>query len=187
MNEKTLKIIRRVCHRLAEKFTFGFYDVEDIEQEAFIMALAALPRYNSEISSLETFLHVDVCNKLKTFKRDHFQRTDFTCSYCGRKDPLCEHCQRREWRHAVKKHLMEPIDIDHVNGDAEQNMYMNTDFIANMELEEITALINQNLDISLREDYLKMLEGVSIPKIKRQAIEAAILAVLEDNGYYVGK
>jgi DNA-directed RNA polymerase specialized sigma24 family protein len=184
MDEKTLKIIKRVCHRLAEKFTFGFYDPEDIEQEAFIMALAALPRFNPEISCLETFLHVDVCNKLKTFKRDHFQRTDFTCSYCGRQDPTCEHCQRREWRHAAKKHLMEPIDIDHVNGDTERNMYINTDFLADIELSEIISLINMNLDIALREDYLKMLEGITIPKVKRQVIEAAIFSILEDNGYY---
>ena len=184
MNDNTLQIIRKVCHRLAEKYTFGYYAEEDIEQEAFIIALAALPRFNPNISSLETFLYVDISNKLKTFKRDHYLRTDFTCSYCGRQDPLCEHCQRREWRHAAKKHLMEPIDIDNVNSEFERNMFMNTDFLADIELNEILSLINQNLDVALREDYLKMIEGISIPKVKRQAIESSIFSILEENGYY---
>lgn len=184
MKPKTLKTIQKVCKRLAQKYRFGFYDVEDIEQEAFIMALSALPKYNKEISSLETFLYIHISNKLKTFKRDHYLRIDFTCSYCGRKDPECEHCQKREWKHAAKKHLMEPIDIDNVNGDTERNMHVNADFLIDVELSELLSLINQNLDIHLREDYLKMLEGITIPKHKREIIETRIFDILEDNGYY---
>lgn len=184
MTPNTLKTIQKVCKRLAVKYRFGFYDTEDIEQEAFIMALDALPRFNPEISSLETFLYIHINNKLKTFKRDHYLRRDFTCAYCGRKDPECEHCKRREWRHAAKKHLMEPIDIDNVNCDAERNMYVNADFLIDVELTEILNLINQNLEICFREDYLKMLEGITIPKNKRQVIKAKIFEILEDNGYY---
>ena len=184
MNEQTLKTISKVCKRLAPKYTFGFYDVEDIEQEAFIMALTALPYHNSELAALETFLYIHINNKLKTFKRDHYLRRDFTCTYCGRTDPTCPHCQRREWRHATKKHLMEPIDIDNVNGDSERNMYVDADFLLDVELSEILSIINQRLDVSLRQDYLKMLEGISISKNKRQLIEANICEILEDNGYY---
>ena len=184
MDQTTLKTIQKVCKRLARKYRFGFYDIEDIEQEAFIMALSALPKFNPDISSLETFLYIHISNKLKTFKRDHYLRKDFVCSYCGRKDPNCEHCKRREWKHAAKKHLMEPIDIDNVNCDAERNMYVNADFLVDIELSEVLALINQGLDISLREDYLKMLEGITIPKHKREIIESNICEILEDGGYY---
>ena len=184
MNEKTLKIIQKVCRRLANKYRFGFHAAEDIEQEAFIMALDALPRFKPEISGLETFLYIHISNKLKTFKRDHYLRRDFSCVYCGRKDPDCEFCKRREWKHAAKKHLMEPIDIDNVNCDAERNMYVNADFLIDIELSELLVLINQGLDVSLREDYLKMLEGITIPKHKRQIIEAHIFEILEDGGYY---
>lgn len=184
MNDQQLKTIRKVCKRLAPRYTFGFYDVEDIEQEAFLMGLTALPYHDANLASLETFLYVHINNKLKTFKRDHYMRRDFTCSYCGRTDPNCEYCQRREWKHAAKKHLMEPIDIDHVNGDTEHNMYMEADFLLDVELSEILCIINQRLDVSLREDYLKMLEGITIPKNKRDLIEYNICEILEDNGYY---
>ena len=149
-----------------------------------MMALTALPKFQCEISSLETFLYIHISNKLKTFKRDHYLRRDFTCTYCGRKDPDCEFCKRREWKHAAKKHLMEPIDIDNVNGDSERNMYSEAEFLIDVELSELLAIINQGLDVALREDYLKMLEGITIPKIKRQLIESNICEILEDGGYY---
>ena len=184
LSDKTIKTIQRVCNRLAEKYTFGFYDREDIEQEAFLIAMKDLPKYDKNISSLETFLFMHINNKLKTFKRDHYLRTDFISGYCGRADPLCPYCQRRIWRHSAKQHLMEPVDIDNVKGENEKGMRTNTDFIADIELNELLSLINKNLDISLREDYLKMIEGLSIPKNKKQVIEASIIEILENSGYY---
>jgi DNA-directed RNA polymerase specialized sigma24 family protein len=162
---------------------FGFYSIEDIEQEAFILALTALPYFNPELSALETFLYVHLNNKLKTFKRDHYLRKDFTCAYCHRNDPECEYCQKREWKHAAKKHIMEPIDIDNVNGDVERNMYEDADFLADVELQELLSIINKELPLNLREDYLKMTEGFPIPKQKKQAIEQSICGILEDSGY----
>jgi len=184
MDQKTLQIILKVCRRLAPRYTFGYYSVEDIEQESFIFALAALPRYDESISCLENFLHVHVSNKLKTFKRDHYVRNDFTCKYCGRKDPNCEYCKRREWKHLKKKHLMEPIDIDNVNDEHEKSMHTRSNVSEETELDELFSIINQNLDVYLRQDYLKMLEGISIPKSKKQLIEAKILEILSEYNYY---
>ena len=180
MNKKTIKLIQRVAKRLSEKYTFGYYSPEDIEQEAFIFAMESLPRFNPEISSLETFLFIHISNKLKTFKRDRYYRKDFVCRYCGRKDPNCEYCQRRTWKLEAKKHLMEPIDIDNINADYEKNMYIHSDLLSNMEFREIINAINENLDISLREDYLRMLEGVSIPRQKKSLIEDTIIGILDE-------
>jgi RNA polymerase sigma factor (sigma-70 family) len=184
MNDKTIQIIQRVCKRISEKYTFGYYSKEDIEQEGFLIAMQALPRFNPKISSLETFLYIHISNRLKTFKRDNYLRTDFVCVYCGRMDPECDHCKRREWRHAAKKHLMEPVDIDNVKDDKEKSMRDGTDFLMDVELNEILSIINQNLDVCLREDYLKMVEGIPISKCKKQAIESSIVEILENNGYY---
>lgn len=184
LNDKTIRIIRRVCQRLSERYKFGYLDAEDIEQEAFIIAMAALPRYDSSIASLETFLYIHISNKLKTFKRDNYFRQDFTCKYCGRLDPECEHCKRREWRLVMKKHLLEPIDIDNINSDFEKNMSTESDLLSNIELQEILSLINQNLDVSLREDYLRWKAGIPISKSRKILVETNILQILEDNGYY---
>jgi len=183
MNEKILKTIQKVCKRLAPKFTFGYFSVEDIEQEAFIFALDALPRFDKTKSSLESFLFTHISNKLKTFKRDNYFRKDFECKYCGRKDPNCEHCKRREWKHSIKKHLMEPLDIDNISDNTEKNMSLSSDILSSLEMKEMFEIINNKLDICLREDLIKMMHGIPISKTKKQIIEANIIIILGENGY----
>ena len=188
MNEKQIKTIRKVSRALSEKYSFGYFDKEDIEQEAFIIGMNALLLYNKDKgTSLETFLYIHISNKLKTLKRDHYLRKDFVCKYCGRKDPNCEHCQKREWKYAVKKHLMEPLDIDNLNGNNNTNMYTNSDILNTLEKKEIFEIINNNLDMRLRVDFLKTLDGVNIAKIKRDIIEESIRNILKDHGYIINE
>lgn len=184
LNDKTIKIIQRVAKKLANKYTFGYVDAEDVEQEAFIIGMGVLNKYDPEIASLETFLYIHISNRLKNMKRDNYFRKDFVCRYCGRKDPNCEHCKRREWRLAAKKHLLEPVDIDNINCDSEKNICLPPEISSNIELNEILSIINQKLDVSLREDYLRWKDGVPISKNHKQAIEECIMQILEDCGYY---
>jgi len=183
MNDKTISIIQRVCKKLAPKYTFGYYSIEDIEQEAFMFAMEALSRYDERQSTLQTFLYIHINNRLKTFKRDNYLRKDFVCKYCGRKDPNCEHCKRREWKYMVKKHLMEPIDIDNINSNEEKNAYTYPDLSENLEIQEMLNAINKKLPIALREDFLKDLDGIQISKQKKQIIEAHIITILEEEGF----
>jgi hypothetical protein len=52
-----------------------------------------------------------------------------------------------------------------------------------LELDEVFTLINKHLEIHLRVDYLRMLEGLTVPKPKRDTIERRILEILEEYGY----
>jgi len=183
MINEELNIIRKVSKSLAPSYTFGYYDVEDIEQECFIIALEALPKYNPNQGSLENFLYTHISNRLKNFLRKHYYRRTFNCSQCGGKDPNCEYCEKRRWKFAAKKHLMEPIDIEHVNCDKEANTYVTCNILENMELNEIFYIINVHLEVHLRADYLKMLDGVSIPKNRRKIIEDRIVEILNEYGY----
>jgi len=183
MTPQEIKTIQKVAHRLAPKYTFGFYDAEDIEQECFLLASEALDKYNPKLGSLENFLFTHLSNRLKNFLRKHYYRQTFYCKYCKGENPECEYCERRRWRFAVKKHLMEPIDIDRINCDREANTYENYDPLEKMELDEVFSIINQELEIPLRIDYLRMLEGLHVPKPKREFIEERIMEILEGHGY----
>ena len=174
----------KVCRHVAPQYKFGYYGDEDMIQEAFIIAMKALPQFDESIASLETFLTTHLHNRLRTFKRDHYVRRDFTCKHCNRQDPNCEYCQRKTWKHAAKKYLMEPIDIDNVNANSEKNMRASTDVLADVELHELTNIINKNLSIELRSDYIKILHGVYVPRKRRMIIESEIIRILEQNGYY---
>ena len=75
---------------------------------------------------------------------------------------------------------MSPINLDCINPENEPNTYSNYDFVHELEIKEIQQAIDCNLDVSLRADYLRMLDGVRLPKPRRQRVEDAILEIMED-------
>ena len=73
--QEVVGIIKKVARSLAPKYTFAFYGVDDIEQEAFVMGMEALSRYDPT-KPLENFLYTHIGNRLKNFKRDNYYRQD---------------------------------------------------------------------------------------------------------------
>lgn len=177
MNSETLKKIQTTIRKIAPNYTFGYYDVEDIEQECFLMVMEVLPKFDPSLSSLETFITTHLKNKLRTFIRDKYLRLDFKCKICNNKNPKCEYCERRRRKFLNKKHLMEPVDIDGVSTN-EPNLYVNTDLLLNLEIEETLNLIDNQLELIYRNDYLKMRAGTYVPKVKREIIENRIKEIL---------
>lgn len=75
--------IEVVCNRLTAKFRFGYHDLEDMRQEAYVLALEALAagKYD-ESRPLTTFLYVHIHNRLYNFKRKHYARLTPPCHRC---------------------------------------------------------------------------------------------------------
>ncbi len=74
--EQVVDTIQVVVGRIAPKYTFYGYLVDDLKQEAFIICMEALPRYD-EARPLENFLSVHLSNRLKNFVRDnHFTKDE---------------------------------------------------------------------------------------------------------------
>ena len=44
--QHAIEVIMKISKRLAPKFTFASYDVEDIQQEAFLIGIAGLEKYD---------------------------------------------------------------------------------------------------------------------------------------------
>lgn len=174
-SEEELNVITRVARSLAPRFTFGFYDTDDIEQEAIIIGISALPKYDEGRGPLENFMFTHVRNRLKTFKRDNFCRPD------SNKDD-----ERIKRSKEIKRNLARPIDIDSVrNIDSESNVIFETDYALELDIENVLTKINQNLPIELRADYLRMRAGVHVPKPRRKLIEEEVNKILREN-YYDG-
>ena len=68
--EEVLDKIKLVVDRISPKYTFHGYDVDDIKQEAFMICMDALDRYDQK-RPLENFLSVNLSNRLKNFVRDN--------------------------------------------------------------------------------------------------------------------
>src|SRR6266480_7507721 len=93
--DEVLKIVNSVINRLSPRFIFGIYELEDIKQEAFIIALHSLDIYKEQ-APLEAYLYTIIKSRLQTFKRDNSIRYGVSCSYCTSYDPDCENCVRRK-------------------------------------------------------------------------------------------
>ena len=168
-----LKIINKICDRYAYKFQFGYFTPDDIRQEAFIIAVDALERYD-ESRPLENFLAVHVKNRLNNFKRDRYYRQQKI------KDDNLDQLNNS------KKFLMDTLDIANIRDEKEKNMRLEDDFIDKIAIEELLEIIDEHLDVSLRSDYLRIRDGTYVPKPRREQIIEEITQILRDCGYEEG-
>lgn len=165
LNDDTLQTIERIAKRLAPKFRFGYHETEDIYQQAVIFGIEALASYDSK-RPLENYLAVVVANKLKSFKRDNYERLDATSKHCE-----------------AKKNLMEPIPIDNIDDESEDSMKISENVVSGISRREILELVDNNIPAELRSDYLKMKHGVKIVKSRKKLVEAAIVGIVEKYGW----
>ncbi len=171
---EVLEVINKICDRYAYKFQFGYFEPDDIRQEAFIIALDALERYE-EGRPLENFLAVHVKNRLNNFKRDKYYRQN------KKKDD-----DRQAQLNNSKKFLMEPLDISNIRDENERNMRDDNDFVELIANSELLSIIDEKLDVTYRSDYLRMRDGAYVPKPRREEITQEINKILGETGFEEG-
>ena len=157
--QEVIDTITKVCERLSNKFTFAFYTSDDIMQEAFILGMEALERYN-EGKPLENFLFVHIGNRHKNFKRDNYFRHD---------EGKAEKVQKR------KRNLLEPANLEDFSiakGDK--------DLSSKISDEEIIDLVKRNIPANMRSDFLRLCAGVSLPKARRLEIMSTVRRIVEE-------
>lgn len=183
---EVLKKIEEIVNLLAYNFTFGYYGIDDIKQEARIFGMKAMDRYNEKLP-LANFLYVHIRNRLINLIRDKFHRNDPPCQIChGAIDGNTNHIDGRycekyvAWknRNTAKANLTRPLDITNINDKTESRFRANN-FNNEYDKQEILELLDAKLDVHLRKWFLKMKSGLSIPKNHREALFKAINKILE--------
>ena len=153
--QEVVNVITNVAKKLAPKFVFASFEIEDIEQEAFLMGVEGLERYDST-KPLENFMYAHINNRLKNFKRDNYYRFDYG------------NAQKIQDR---KKNLLEPMDIASL-----YSVSTDDNTVHNAHLSEMLDLIDKKLPSDLRGDYLKLRTNSFLPKGRK----AIITQVIED-------
>jgi len=156
--DHAVEVITKVAKRLAPKYVFAGYDVEDIEQEAFLIGVAGLAKYEPS-RPLENFMYTHINNRLKTFKRDNFYRMDYGSS-----------AQKIQDR---KKNLLEPVSIDCLYGVCVSDQTLGEAYI-----REMLELIDRKLPSNLRRDYLKLQSNSPLPKGRKAKIVEVIELII---------
>lgn len=154
--QQTIDQITIVVDRIAPRYTFRDYDVEDIKQEAFMICMDALDRYDAN-RPLENFLSVHLSNRLKNFVRDnYFIRDD-----------------------EDKKRVMAPKQLP--QDDQIIQKEINIDNL--LDTQDMKNIIDKFLPVELRSDYLKFLSEAYVPKKRKVYLIEVIKNILKENGY----
>ena len=62
-------------------------------------------------------------------------------------------------------------------------MWNKIDFLNDLQVDDIFRLIDINLPVDFRSDFLRMKQGILITKPRREKIEFIIVEILRENGY----
>lgn len=164
----TQEQVEQILQKLSKKFRkhkFGPYTAKDIEQESYVLGMEGLESYNGS-APLENFLSVHIRNRLLNLKRKY--GIDYEC-----KDESSQ-----------KFLLVYPLTLDQVDDEKEESMKLEMDLISKLISQEIIDFVDANLDINLRMDYLKFINGVKLSKTKREKVKIALIKLLSE---YYGK
>jgi len=155
--QQVLDQIDKVVNVIATKYAFYGFTVTDIKQEAFIICLEAIDRYDEE-RPLENFLSANLSNRLKNFVRDNYY------SYGEVEKGKIAHPAQLENEYSI---------LDHQNKFA-----INTDSIDYSEMQDI---INKYLPSNMRFDYLKIINDSYVPKKRREEIINTVKYIIKEN------
>jgi len=188
--EQVLQIINNITNRLAGKFKFGYHEIEDMKQQAKMFAWEGLKNYDG-VRPLENFLWTHVRNRLYNFKRNNFGRPDKPCDTCPFFDPTfsnrrgygCREYDDHEecdlyagWtrRNMTKKNIMNTTSLD-MDVNTTRSIEESTD------MKDIFQLVDGLIPVPYREDWIRFVNNLRLPKPRREEIRELILQILKDN------
>lgn len=182
--QEVLSAIENAVRILTPSFVFGYFSLEDIQQEARRMGLEAMERYDN-VRPMENFLYRHIYNRLINFQRDNWKRPEAPCdechagSYCDNSDGGQPCKKYRAWvkRNADKAGLMRPMDLDAAPSEAAHQNAATEEDVAR---DELLSRIDEDLPVELRSIYLQMRAGVPVPKARRRQVEDAIREILSE-------
>jgi DNA-directed RNA polymerase specialized sigma24 family protein len=182
----------KIVNLLAHSFKFGYYEAEDIKQQARLFAIEAMERYDPT-RPLDNFLYSHVKNRLINFRRDKFRRNDPPCLDCHNSLPGETRHEDRQYcekyiiwfkRNATKQNIMNPLDLGNISDEQEANTRVESSVLDDIEIAELKRMIDVKLPIELRTIYLQMLDPdtrSSVPKAKRLLVERAIQEIVGES------
>ena len=169
-----VRTITKIAHNLAFDFRFGFFTLEDAEQQGVMNGLAAIAKGSYDVNRpLGGFMAVHIKNRLHNWKRDNFMRPQKPCSCCEAFGSPAEPCERWiEWNkfNKSKAALARTSHAPEEHNPAERGVSPHAAFFKEVEGFAL------GLPHHLRNDYLRLKEGVVLSAERTEAVYGVIRA-----------
>ena len=196
MTEKqVLEVIDKISSKLCYKFKFGYHDVDDMKQQAKLFALEGLDKYDGK-RPLENFLWTHVRNRLFNYKRDNYERPDNPCLSCPFYDPNLDASKNKckkfsdksecslfyGWskRNTNKKNIMNPVVMSEMQDGGVTNSKVQYYGEQDLTQKELFEYVDINIPQNYRKDYLRLVNGIKLPKAKKEALIEVIKILLDE-------
>ena len=195
-----LVVLENISRRLANKFRFGYHDIDDMKQQAAIFALEGLEKYDHK-RPLENFLWTHVRNRLFNYKRNNYQRPDKPCIDCPFFDKSykcsinqcskfkdkseCELYAAWSSRNDSKKNIMQPSYIN--DNENIHNSLVKDELFHTIQNSEIIKFLDRYIQTEFRECYLKLKHGTKIPKQQLNKLKKHITDILKEHQWNLEK
>lgn len=182
--EEILDVINNIANRLAAKFKFGYHEIEDMKQQARLFAWEGIENWDG-VRPLENFLWTHVRNRLYNFKRNNYSRPDKPCLSCPMfvNKQCTKYTDERDcdlikgWtnRNNAKRNLMSSFSTTYETAHSLGAASLFAD-------KEILRIVDENIPIDHREDWIRFTNNLRLPKVKRENLIGVIFEILEENG-----
>lgn len=179
--QEVLDAIERTVNILAKRFSFGYYDIDDIKQYGRMMAIDLMNGGKYDPSRpLENFIHTHVYKRYLNLRRNLLMRSDPPCKKChsgARCVPGgCVKYERWRKRNMAKANLMRPVEMDESHDSDRSGEVDVSDEIDSAAMMKKIDLL---LPVELRLTWKQILDGVKVPKAKRDAVQLAVQEILD--------
>lgn len=159
-NQEQLEIIYTIAKQLSSNKWIPGYDKEDIEQEAIIIGIKGTHRYNGSIP-FDKFIGNHMRNRLITLRRDKYIKPGCSCGECNK-------CN-------INSSIVSIMSAS--DQDISENFCDNS--FNDIESQDLLEYLDDFIPADLREDYLKLLSGVSVQPNKKEKIKDIIKDALD--------
>lgn len=188
ITQEHLDTIEIIVNKLARKFKFGYHEIEDMKQQARLFAIEGIEKWDQN-RPLENFLWTHVRNRLHNFKRDNYSRPDKPCLSCPLYDAVNDACTKFNdnmecdlwagWmnRNNAKRGLMS--NSTPIEGADAYEFHSNVG--ANLDFKNLFEQVDSKIPIDLREDWLRLVYELRIPKNRKLRLLEIIQYILEED------
>lgn len=152
ITESGMATITSVIDRMAGSYKFGYYEVEDMKQEAFIHAMDAWEKWDRE-RPFQNFLAKHIKNRLLDLRRNKYKRANSS--------------------NEAKRKLMEPGEF--IVSDATYENDPLDDLIFDEDMERV----RENVDQHTMNDFYRMATGVTLPASRKSTVIKTIKEVID--------
>ena len=155
--QQTLDQIKIVVDRISPKYVFQGFTLDDVKQEAYIICIKALDRYDG-IRPLENFLSYNLSRRLINLIRDNLFLKDDS---------------------EEKKKIAMPGQL---SGETYNGYYFDQQIDA-VDIKHLAKQIDEQLPHIYRASYLKLINGVHVAKKEKEELIEMIKIIAHDSGY----